>query len=558
MDKKVNVEVVIENLDNTRVLVAQGTSLSEIAKKYMRPGECPILGALVNHRVEFLGYRVYNPKIVKFIDIRHKQGMKMYQHSMCLMLYKAVKDTYPEATLSIDHSLSNGFYCTIKDIEGVDQETIAKTVKARMLELQKADMPFESKTMLVDDAIELLKDQNLPKTVNMLKQVTELYVELHCLGGTWHKMASKLVPSTGCLMNWDFRTFDIGYLLQWPDRECPTKVSPFQNTPKLFNIFQEHLHWVDLLHVPTIADLNRTVRDNKAVQLIHVSEALHEKKYAEIAEMIYKRKDSVRLVLLAGPSSSGKTTSCRRLCVQLNVLGFDVQQISVDDYFVDRSRTPRQPNGDYDFEALEAIDLPLLNDHLKRLFKGERVEIPTYDFKVGKQRFLGKTIQLKPSSILIVEGIHALNPKMTAEIDDGLKFKVYVSAMTQISIDDQNLIHTSDNRLIRRMVRDNNFRGWNALETLKRWDSVQQGERLHIFPYQENADVMFNSALLYELGVLKLYAEPQLKQVPQNCQEYAEAQRLLSFIELIEPISPEFIPPTSIMREFLGGSSFEY
>ena len=553
-----NVEVVIENLENNRVSVPQGTPLSEIVEKYMKPTECPILGALVNHRVEYLGYRVYNPKTVRFIDITHKQGMKMYQHSMCLMLYKAVRDIYPEAELSIDHSLSNGFYCSIQNVKDITQEEMADAIKKRMKELQDADMPFETKTMLKDDALELIKKQNLPKTVQMLSQVTELYVELHSLDGIWHKMSSKLVPSTGCLMNWDFRTFDVGFLLQWPDRECPNKVSVFQNTPKLFNIFQEHLHWVDLLQVPTIADLNRAVRDKKATQLIQVSEALHEKKYAEIAEMISKRKDSVRMVLLAGPSSSGKTTSCRRLSVQLNVLGFDVQQLSVDDYFVDRSRTPLQPNGDYDFEALEAIDLPLLNDHLCRMFNGERVEIPTYDFKIGKPFYSGKSIQLKPSSILIVEGIHALNPMMTAEIDDALKFKVYVSAMTQISLDDQNLIHTSDNRLIRRMVRDNNFRGWDALETLKRWDSVQQGERLHIFPYQENADVMFNSALLYELGVLKLYAEPQLKQVPQNCQEYAEAQRLLSFIELIEPISPNFIPPTSIMREFLGGSSFEY
>ena len=372
-------------------------------------------------------------------------------------------------------------------------------------------------------------------------------------------MASKLVPSTGCLKYWDFHMYaDEGYILQMPDPHHIDRPPLLPDTPKLFNVFKTHHLWVDRLHLSTITDLNRIVRDNHQNQLIHISEALHEKKYAEIADMIFQRRDQVRMVLVAGPSSSGKTTSCRRLSVQLTVMGFDVKQLSLDDYFVCRARTPKLPNGDYDFESIDALDIPLLNDHLQRMFNGEKVEIPTFDFLKGDPHYDGKSIQLGPNSILVVEGIHALNPKLTAQIPDELKFKVYVSTLTQIAIDDVNSIRSSENRMLRRIVRDNNFRGWDAYNTLHRWAEVRRGEELNIFPYQEQADIMFNSALLYELGVLKLYAAPQLNKIPENCPEYAEAQRLLNFIELIEPIEPTFIPPTSIMREFLGGSSFTY
>ncbi len=300
------------------------------------------------------------------------------------------------------------------------------------------------------------------------------------------------------------------------------------------------------------------MREGRANDVIHVAEALHEKKYATIADAINQRRDSVKIVLLAGPSSSGKTTSCRRLGVQLSVLGYDVQQMSLDDYFIDREKTPRQPNGDYDFEALEALNIELLNQHLLQLSDGQEVEIPTYNFITGKSEYLGRKLRLGKNSILIMEGIHALNPKLTEQVPDQMKFKVAVSPFTQISIDRQNLIHTSDNRMIRRIVRDFNFRGYSAYQTLKRWGSVRDGERKHIFPFQENADIFFNSALLYELGVLKVYAEPLLERVPQDTPEYSEARRLINFLALFEPISDKFIPPTSIMREFLGNSSFEY
>ncbi len=556
------IEIVIENTHERRN-VRQGISLAELADEYYTelgrmPLENPILGAFVNNEVEHMQYRIYNPKTIFFFDIHHSNGWRMYQSSLTFMLYKAVRDTYPQARLEVRHSMRGGFYCTIDNVEE-DRFVVANTVRDRMIELQRQDLPFQHHNMLLTDAIEKIKDNGIPKTVELLQSLPFLYVTMHELDGTMHKLTSKLVPSTGCLKQWDFHVYaDEGYLLQMPDRHHLDRPPLLPDTPKLFNIFKLHHLWVDRLQVSTITDLNRIIRDKGANQLIHISEALHEKVYSEIANQIYRRSGQVRLVLVAGPSSSGKTTSCRRLSVQLTVMGYDVQQLSLDDYFMNRERTPKLPNGDYDFESIDALDIPLLNDHLQRMFRGERVEIPTFDFVKGEPYYDGKSIQMGPNSVLVVEGIHALNPKLTAQIPDELKFKVYVSTLTQIAIDDLNTIRSSENRMLRRIVRDNNFRGWDAYNTLHRWNEVRQGEEKYIFPYQEQADVMFNSALLYELGVLKLYAAPQLRRVPQNCPEYAEARRLLTFIEVLEPIEPTYIPPTSIMREFLGGSSFNY
>ena len=566
------VEIVLANTGE-RMQVPQGTQVAALAADYTKrrtaegnKNNWPILGALVNNKVQPLQYRIYNPKVIRLLDISDRQGFRMYRNSLCLMLYKAVHDCYPDAMLSIDHSLQNGFYCRItapedadgsKDYKNLeDQMEVCRNVRERMIALEDEDMPFTSRVMLLSDAIELVRKERIPKTLAVLEGLKQLYIEMHMLGDVVHKMNGKLAPSTGCISTWDFRTYEDGYILQCADPEHPDKLSLFTETPKLFAIFREHHRWVELLHTPTVTDYNRIVRDQGANHLIHLAEALHEKKYAEIADMV--QKSGARMVLLAGPSSSGKTTSCRRLSVQLSVLGYDVKQLSLDDYFLGRARTPKLPNGEYDFECVEALDIPLLNEHLLAMARGEEVKIPTYDFKQGEPYYSGKTIQLGPRSILVVEGIHALNPKLTAQIDDGLKFKVYVSALTQIAIDSQNIIHGTDNRLVRRLVRDNNFRGWGAYETLHRWPEVVRGERKHIFPYQENADVMFNSALLYELGVLKVYAEPLLKQVPENCEEFAMARQLLNFSELVEPIEAKYIPYNSIMREFLGGSSFEY
>lgn len=566
------VEIVLANTGE-RMQVPQGTQVAALAADYTKrrtaegnKNNWPILGALVNNKVQPLQYRIYNPKVIRLLDISDRQGFRMYRNSLCLMLYKAVHDCYPDAMLSIDHSLQNGFYCRItapedadgsKDYKNLeDQMEVCRNVRERMIALEDEDMPFTSRVMLLSDAIELVRKERIPKTLAVLEGLKQLYIEMHMLGDVVHKMNGKLAPSTGCISTWDFRTYEDGYILQCADPEHPDKLSLFTETPKLFAIFREHHRWVELLHTPTVTDYNRIVRDQGANHLIHLAEALHEKKYAEIADMV--QKSGARMVLLAGPSSSGKTTSCRRLSVQLSVLGYDVKQLSLDDYFLGRARTPKLPNGEYDFECVEALDIPLLNEHLLAMARGDEVKIPTYDFKLGEPYYSGKTIQLGPRSILVVEGIHALNPKLTAQIDDGLKFKVYVSALTQIAIDSQNIIHGTDNRLVRRLVRDNNFRGWGAYETLHRWPEVVRGERKHIFPYQENADVMFNSALLYELGVLKVYAEPLLKQVPENCEEFAMARQLLNFSELVEPIEAKYIPYNSIMREFLGGSSFEY
>ncbi len=557
------VEIVIENTHERRQ-VTQGISLAQLAQDYYLelgrlPLRFPVLGALVNNEVEDLHYCVFRPKVVRFFDVNHPQGLRMYQTSLIFLLYKAVRDQYPQGHLRVRHSIQGGFYCTIDLPEPEDRIAVARTVRDRMIELQHQDLPFESKTMLLDDAKLLVRESGNSETLKLMETLSQLYVAMDYLDGAVQKMSSKLVPSTGCLTSWDFRTYaDEGFLLHLPDPQHFEKLPILPDTPKLFSIFSEHKRWADLLHVPTIADLNRAVRQNHENQLIHVSEALHEKKYAEIADLIHQRGGQVRMVLLAGPSSSGKTTSCRRLSVQLSVLGFDVQQLSLDDFFVSRDRTPKLPNGEYDFESIDALDIPLLNDCLMRLFHGERVEVPTFDFVKGVPSFDGKTMQMDANSLLVVEGIHALNPKLTALIPDELKFKVYVSALTQIAIDDLNSIHSSENRMLRRIVRDNNFRGWDAYHTLHHWAEVRRGEEKNIFPFQEKADVMFNSALLYELGVLKTFAEPQLKKVPQNCEEYAEAQHLLNFLDLIDPISTKAIPPTSIMREFLGGSSFNY
>ena len=555
------IEVVIENTGERR-MIEQGTLLADLAKEVHHQCRYPVLCALVNNKITMLSYRVFKPKSIRFIDITHRQGYRIYNTSLCFLLYKAVRDCYPKAVLNIDHWMVNGFFCKIESLEEgytlPSQLDIVRTVSSRMVELQKQDLPFVTKSMLVSDAIELIKDEPIPATRRLLEGLTQLYIEMNFLGGTPHKWATRLVHSTGVLRQWDLRSFANGFLLQCPDPQMPERLDIYQEAQKLFNIFQEHHSWAELLRVTTIDDLNREVRNHRENNLIQVSEALHEKKYASIADMIDQRRDKVRMVLLAGPSSSGKTTSCRRLAVQLSVLGFDVKQLSLDDYFLPREQTPRQPNGDFDFEAVEALDIPLLNQQLQQMFDGEEVQIPTYDFKKGEPYFSGKTLKLNQDSILIVEGIHALNPKLTADIDDELKFKVYVSALTQIALDKQNIIRSNDNRLIRRIVRDNNFRAYSAFDTLKRWPSVRAGEHKHIFPYQENADVMFNSALLYELGILRPFAEPLLKMVPQSAEEYAESKRLLSILELIEPIQTKFIPPTSILREFLGDSSFEY
>lgn len=550
------VEIYLENICE-RIQVKQGISLADLADEYPSLTTYPILGALVNNEIRDLRYKIYNPKCIRFFDITTSWGYRMYEGSMCFMLYKAVKDVYPEASLYIEHSMLNGMFCRIMGTAD-DNVSVAYKIREYMSKMVEDDISFEASYMLTEDAFKELSKVGNIATSRLIEDSNQLYCDINYLGDAIHKIYSKMVPSTSYLKIWDFRVYNDGFLLQMPSRQQPQILTSYYDTPRLFKIFREHREWKNLLQTLYVSDLNDKVRNGQDNYLIQVAEALHEKKYSFIADEVYKRKDTLKMVLIAGPSSSGKTTSCRRLGVQLSVMGFDVQQLSLDDYFIDREKTPRMPNGDYDFEAIEALDIPRLNADLMAMSQGKEVEMPRYDFITGKSTASGHTIKMKDNSILIVEGIHALNPKLTEQIPNEWKYKVYVSAMTQVAIDDQNIIHSSDNRLIRRMVRDYNFRGYSALDTLKRWGSVRAGEQKHIFPYQENADVMFNSALMYEWGILKKYAQPLLENVPENVPEHAEAKRLLEILALFEPISDKHIPPTSIMREFLGESSFVY
>ena len=562
-----DVEIVLANTGE-RKWVPQGTSVAELAEKYTNeclakgePLRWPVLGALVNNRVKPLQYRIYNPKVVKFIDISDRQGFRLYRNALEFMLYTAVHDCYPKAMLSIDHSLQNGFYCRIQsaveDFQLPPNDEVCRTVRERMIALQEQDIPFVSKTMLLKDAIELIRPRHMDKTLYLLEHLKQLYIEMNFLGDTVHKINGKLAPSTGCLTTWDFRQYgDEGYMLQCADPSHPDKLSLYTETPKLFAVFREHYHWADLLHTSTIADYNRIVHNGGGQDLILLAEALHEKKYAEIAEQV--RQSGARMVLLAGPSSSGKTTSCRRLSVQLSVLGYDVNQLSLDDYFMDRDRTPKLPNGEYDFESVDALDIPLLNEHLNALLKGEEVELPKYNFQKGRSERSGKRLKMGPNDILVIEGIHALNPELTAQVAEEQKFRVYASALTTILLDTHNYIPTTDNRLLRRIVRDDKYRGVSARETIRRWPSVRAGEQKWIFPYQENADEMFNTAMIYELAVIKQQALKLLERVPQNVDEYSEAYRLCKFLRYFSDIPEGDLPHTSLLREFLGGSTFKY
>ena len=551
------IEVVCKNTGLTHAY-PEGKTLMEISKEIGLSLQYPVLGALVNNVVRDLSYKVYTPKTIEFFDLTYAQGYKMYNNSLGFLLYKAIVDLHPEAAFRIEHSVTNGFYCEVDAMENQNNEELLPRIKQRMNEIIEADLPFVSQIMLAEDAYKLFDDVRHKDKLNLMKSRNKLYISIQSVGGVYNKISSRLVPSTGILKTWELHTYYNGFVLAFPNPENLSEAFGYKETPKLFKIFREHREWVNILKIPYIYDLNNIVDKKQENKLIHISEAFHEKKIAKIADEIYQDRDNIKIVLIAGPSSSGKTTTCKRLSVQLNVLGFKPQQLSLDDYFVNRVDTPRDANGEYDFESIEALDLELLNSNILDLLAGKRIEIPKFDFHTGERYYDGETLCLEEKSLLVMEGIHGLNPKLTAQINEKLKYRIYVSAITQIAIDDQNLIRSSDNRLIRRLVRDFQFRGYSAVDTLKRWESVTRGEKRNIFPYQENADSMFNSASLYELGVLKTHIEPLLKMVPENADEYAESVRLLDFLSLFKPISEEMVPPTSILREFLGSSSYDY
>lgn len=549
------IEIVVEKTGN-KANIEQGQSLSDIAQSLNITLKHPILGAFVNNKLKELQYKIYSPKTIRFIDISHPSGRRMYERSLFFVLNKAIKEVLPSKQLRIDHSISKGYYCEIEGMEGVDLE-IVMAILDRMKEIIDADLPFKRIKILTEEAIPLFEKEGMGQKVKLLRTKPKLYTSVYMLNGTIDYYYEELVPSTGYLTNFDLVKYFEGMLLMTPRKDNPEKLEDIILQNKMFDIFQEQKDWLKIIDAETIGDLNQTILDNNGGELIKVAEALHEKKVAQVADQIFCKKD-VHLALISGPSSSGKTTFSKRLAIQLRVLGLKPITISMDGYFVDREHTPKDEYGNYDFESIYAVDINQFNTDLTSLMNGETVEIPSFNFETGQRIYKGNKLKIDTNSIIIVEGIHALNPMLTSTIDVKKKFKIYLSALTSISMDRHNHVPTTDNRLIRRIVRDARYRNYSAYETIKRWPSVRNGEEKNIFPYQEFADVMFNSALLYELAVLKQYVEPLLREVPPIVPEYAEAHRLLKFLSYFVPLQETEIPPTSILREFLGGSSFSF
>lgn len=533
-----------------------GSTLSDVLNEINLKMPYGPVCAKVNNKVEGLHYRLYHKKDVEFLDMTSGSGSRNYTRSVFFVLCKAVKDIWPESHVVIDIPVSNGYYCDLRIGRPVTEEDVAK-VKARMDEIIAAAMPICRHESVTEKAIKLFSDLGDTAKVKLLQTTGRLYTTYYEIDGYYDFYYGSLLTNTKQIYLYGLDKYYDGMLLRIPTLKDPSILPEMIRQDKLFEIFKEHHHWQDVMEIRTVGDFNNAVDTDHSIDLINISEALQEKKIAHIADEIAKRK-GVKLILLAGPSSSGKTTTCKRLSIQLIANGLRPLQISLDDYFVDRELSPRDEKGDYDFESIHALNLKLINEQFNALFNGEEVELPRYDFPTGKSVKSGNKLKMEDNNVLVVEGIHALNPELTAQIPEELKYRVYVSALTTILLDDHNYIPTTDNRLLRRIIRDYKYRGVDARETIRRWPSVRAGENKWIFPFQENADVMFNSAMLFELAVIKQQAEPLLEQVPENCPEYSEAYRLLKFLKYIKPIPNTDIPPTSLLREFLGGSSFKY
>jgi len=535
-----------------------GTTLQAIANDLQINLKHPILGAFVNNKLKELTYNIYKPKIVEFIDITHPDGMRMYVRSLSFLLQKAVNELIPDKRLRIEHAISNGLYCEVEGMNGSLNIDLIFAIGEKMREIVKSNFPFYRYELLSTEAIDLFEKNGLIEKALLFKTRDQLFSSVYCLDDTIDYFFGYLVPSTGYLKAFDLVKYYDGMLLMFPKLENTEECLEMVVQDKLFEIFREYKNWGKILNVGYIGNINELVKKKNISEFIKISEALQEKKLTHIADSIASKVSHPRLILISGPSSSGKTTFAQRLAIQLRVLGLNPVTLSLDNYFVNRDLTPRDENGEYDFEALEALDIELLNDNLIRLFEGENVQLPKFSFQSGQREYNGDYLQIDDKTIIIAEGIHALNPNLTPKIHNSDKYKIYVSALTTVSLDNHNRIPTTDTRLIRRIVRDYKYRGYSALDTINRWQSVRKGEEKYIFPFQENADVMFNTAVHYETGVLKLYAEPILFQVPSNSLAYREALRLLKFFSFVVPIPDQEIPPTSILREFLGGSSFKY
>lgn len=552
-------QIYCKNNNSTREF-PEGSSLLDIYNGFNLAMPYGPVSAKVNNKVESLDFRVYYNKDIEFLDITSSSGMRTYVRSLFFILVKAVEELYPQGSISLEHPISKGYFCKLHIDRTIGLDDVQR-IKQKMQEIIAADIPYTRTESHTEEVVRLFEKRGMMDKARLLDTYGQLYSYYYQLGDTVDCYYSSLVPSTGYIRLFDIVKYYDGLLLRIPNRENPTKLEEVVKQEKMLEVFQEYHRWNQILGISTVGDLNVACNEGHATDLINVSEALQEKKIAQIADEITHRDQDgkrVKLVLISGPSSSGKTTFSKRLSIQLMTNGLKPYPISLDDYFVNRNDTPLDENGKHDFESLYAVDLPFFEEQLSTLLNGGEVELPRYNFTTGKREMSGKKLRIDEHMILIIEGIHALNPALTSHIPNENKYKVYVSALTTILLDNHNYIPTTDNRLLRRIIRDYKYRNYSAEETIARWPSVRAGEEKWIFPYQENADAMFNSALLFELAVLKDYVEPVLRKVPNRCPEYSEAHRLLRFLNYFVSVQDKELPPTSLLREFLGGSSFQY
>lgn len=552
-------QIYCKNNNSTREF-PEGSSLLDIYNGFNLAMPYGPVSAKVNNKVESLDFRVYYNKDIEFLDITSSSGMRTYVRSLFFILVKAVEELYPQGSISLEHPISKGYFCKLHIDRTIGLDDVQR-IKQKMQEIIAADIPYTRTESHTEEVVRLFEKRGMMDKARLLDTYGQLYSYYYQLGDTVDCYYSSLVPSTGYIRLFDIVKYYDGLLLRIPSRENPTKLEEVVKQEKMLEVFQEYHRWNQILGISTVGDLNVACNEGHATNLINVSEALQEKKIAQIADEITHRDQDgkrVKLVLISGPSSSGKTTFSKRLSIQLMTNGLKPYPISLDDYFVNRNDTPLDENGKHDFESLYAVDLPFFEEQLSTLLNGGEVELPRYNFTTGKREMSGKKLRIDEHMILIIEGIHALNPALTPHIPNENKYKVYVSALTTILLDNHNYIPTTDNRLLRRIIRDYKYRNYSAEETIARWPSVREGEEKWIFPYQENADAMFNSALLFELAVLKDYVEPVLRKVPNRCPEYSEAHRLLRFLNYFVSVQDKELPPTSLLREFLGGSSFQY
>ena len=538
------------------IYAAIGSTLSDVFRQLNFKMSYGPICAKVNNKVEGMHFRLYHNKDVEFLDMTSGSGSRNYTRTLFFILCKAVHDLYPRSSVVIDIPVSNGYYVDLSIGHDVNLDDVTR-IRHRMQEIIDARMPITRHEVPTEDAIRMFDQKGDEAKARLLRSAGSLYTTYYQIDDYVDYYYGSLLTNTSQIYLFGLERYFDGLLLRIPDLKNPGVLPEMTRQDKMFSIFKEHHHWQNIVGVRTVGDFNEIVGAGRSTDLINVSEALQEKKISQIADEIAGRK-GVKLVLLAGPSSSGKTTTCKRLSIQLVANGLKPLQISLDDYFVNRDQTPHDENGEYDYESIYALNLKLINEQFNALFRGEEVELPKYDFQTGVSRPSGKKLKMQENNVLVVEGIHALNPELTAHIPERQKFRVYVSALTTILLDDHNYIPTTDNRLLRRIIRDYKYRGVDARESIRRWPSVRSGENKWIFPFQENADAVFNSAMLFELAVIKQQAEPLLEQVPENCEEYSEAYRLRKFLKYIRPIPNKDIPPTSLLREFLGGSSFRY